>query len=73
MNCKHCNRAEMEPTASTDEYPDCNTWTCSKCGHVEPEIGSFKLDEADEYFDSMQSVSIVGEDGDRYRLTRGVK
>lgn len=45
MKCPKCN-AEMDPTPSTEMYPNCNTWTCESCKHVEPEMGSFRLYEA---------------------------
>jgi hypothetical protein len=46
MTCE-CGE-EMEATPSTHEYPNCNTWTCPKCGKVEPEMGSFRLSEGDK-------------------------
>lgn len=46
MKCPKCNH-KMDPTPSTPQYPDCNTWTCSKCKHVEPEMGSFKIGGGD--------------------------
>lgn len=42
MNCDKCG-AEFEATGTTPEYPDCNTWTCPKCGYVRPELGSLRL------------------------------
>lgn len=42
MWCKHCN-CEMDPTSATWKYPHCNTWTCPRCGKVEPEAGSLHL------------------------------
>lgn len=39
MKCKECNK-EMDATGWTRKYPDCNTWTCSSCGRVEPELAS---------------------------------
>ena len=42
MNCPKCD-TEMDATGSTHEYPNCNTWTCTKCGHVEPELGSARI------------------------------
>lgn len=42
MNCPKCSTV-MDPTGSTDAYPDCNCFVCPKCSHVEPELGSFKL------------------------------
>jgi hypothetical protein len=44
MKCPLCGE-ELNATPSTSEYPNCNTWTCSKCKHVEPEMGSCRLEE----------------------------
>lgn len=41
--CKKCG-GERTPTPSTPEYPNCNTWTCLSCGHVEPALGSLTGD-----------------------------
>jgi hypothetical protein len=46
-HCEHCG-GELVRTPTTPEYPDCNTWTCAKCGHVRPEMGSFRTGEAEQ-------------------------
>jgi hypothetical protein len=44
--CGECG-GEMAPTGSTSKYPNSNTWTCSNCGNVQPEMGSFRLRESE--------------------------
>jgi len=39
-NCPYCN-IELEPTGHSSMI--CNGFTCPKCGHEEPEMGSYSL------------------------------
>lgn len=45
--CDKCG-TDMDATGTTEEYPNCNTWTCPNCGYVRPEAGSARLADADE-------------------------
>jgi hypothetical protein len=40
MKCEYC-KTEMEPTGHSSGV--CNGWTCEKCGHEVPEMGSYSL------------------------------
>ena len=42
MKCDKCG-SEMDAAGTTQEFPDCNTWTCTSCGFVQPEGGSARL------------------------------
>ena len=41
MKCEYC-KIEMDPVGHSSGL--CNGWRCPKCGHEEPEMGSYALE-----------------------------